>query len=42
METIEEARNLNTKGKMADCRFVSSDEIVVDQLKLNAKKQKHD
>ena len=42
METMGEARNLNTKSKMADCRFVSSDEIVVDQLKLNAKKQKHD
>ena len=37
METIREARNLNTKSKMAESRFVSSDEIVVDQLKLNAK-----
>ena len=37
METIGEARNLNTKSKMAESRFVSSDEIVVDQLKLNAK-----
>ena len=37
METIGEARNLNTKCKMAESRFVSSDEIVVDQLKLNAK-----
>ena len=42
VETIREARNLNTKSKMAESRFVSSDEIVVDQLKLNAKKQKHD
>ena len=37
METIGEARNLNKKSKMAESRFVSSDEIVVDQLKLNAK-----
>ena len=37
METIGEARNLNTESKMAESRFVSSDEIVVDQLKLNAK-----
>ena len=37
METIGEARNLNTKRKMTESRFVSSDEIVVDQLKLNAK-----
>ena len=37
METIGEARNLNTKSKMAESRFVSSDEIVVDQLKLNPK-----
>ena len=38
METIGEARNLNTKSKMAESRFASSDEIVVDQLrKLNAK-----
>ena len=37
METIEEAQNLNTKSKMAESRFVSSDEIVADQLKLNAK-----
>ena len=36
-ETIGEARNLNTKSKMAESRFASSDEIVVDQLKLNAK-----
>ena len=35
METIGEARNLMTK-KMAESRFASSDEIVVDQLKLNA------
>ena len=37
METIGEARNLNTKSKMAESRFASFDEIVVDQLKLNAK-----
>ena len=37
-ETIGEARNLNTKSKMAESRFTSSDEIVVDQLNLNAKK----
>ena len=36
METIGEVQNLNTKSKMAESRFVSSDEIVVDQLKLNA------
>ena len=39
METIGEARNLNTKSKMAESRFVSSDEIVADQLKLNAKNE---
>ena len=37
IETIGEARNLKTKSKMAESRFASSDEIVVDQLKLNAK-----
>ena len=37
METIGEVRNLNTKSKMAESRFASSDEMVVDQLKLNAK-----
>ena len=39
METIGEVRNLKRKSKMAigESRFVSSDEIVVDQLKLNAK-----
>ena len=42
METIGEARNLMTKSKMADSRFALSNEIVVDQLKLNAKKLKHD
>ena len=36
-ETIREARNLNTKSKMAESRFTSSDEIVVDQLKLTSK-----
>ena len=31
METIGEARNLNTaKSKIAEYRFASSDEIVVD------------
>ena len=39
MKTIGEARNLKTKNEMAESRFASSDEIVVDQLKLNAKKQ---
>jgi len=29
METIGEVRNLNTKSKMAESRFASSDEIVV-------------
>jgi len=42
METIGEVRNLKTKSKMAESRFASSDEIVVDQLKLNATKQKHE
>ena len=37
METIGEARNLNTENKMTESRFVSSDEIVVARLKLNAK-----
>ena len=40
METIGEA--IKIKSKMTESRFASSDEIVVDQLKLNAKKQKHD
>jgi len=39
METIGEAQNLKTKSKQAESQFVSSDEIVVDQLKLNAKNQ---
>ena len=37
METIGEDRNLNRKSKMAESRFAFSDEIVVDQLKLNAR-----
>ena len=37
IKTIGEARNLKKKSKMAESRFASSDEIVVDQLKLNAK-----
>ena len=36
METIGEAHHLNTKSKMTESRFVASNEIVVDQLKLNA------
>ena len=39
METIGEARNSKAKIKMAERRFTSSDQIVVDQLRL--KKQKH-
>ena len=42
MAAIGEAWNLNRKSKIAESRFASSDEIVVDQLKLNPKKQKHD
>ena len=41
METVGEARNSKTKSKMAESRFASSDEIAVDELKLNAKKPKH-
>ena len=37
MKTVVEAQNLNTKSKMAESRFASSDEIVVDQLKRNKK-----
>ena len=37
VETIGEARNLNTKSKMTESWFASSGEIVVYQLKLNAK-----
>ena len=37
METIGEVQNLNTKSKMAESGFASSDKIVVDQLELNAK-----
>ena len=36
METIGEARNLKAKSKMAESRSISSEEIVVDKLKLNA------
>ena len=36
-ETIGEARNLNTKSKMAESWFASADEIDLDQLKLTAK-----
>ena len=36
METTEVARNSKTKSKMAESQFASSDEIVVDQLKLDA------
>ena len=32
-----EARNLNTKSKMAESRFVLSDKIAVDQAKVNGK-----
>jgi len=39
MKTIGEAQNLKTKSQLAESRFALSDEIVVDQLKLNAKKQ---
>jgi len=34
-----EARNLKTKSKMADSRFALSEEIVVDQLKQDAKNE---
>ena len=37
MGTIGKIRNLNTESKIAESRFASSEEIVVDQLKLNAK-----
>ena len=37
METVGETRNLNIKSKMAESWFASSDEIVVNQLKLNKK-----
>ena len=37
METIGEVRNLKTNSKMAKSWFASSDEIVVDLLKLNIK-----
>ena len=37
METIGEARNSKAKIKMAESRFTSSDQIVVDQLRLNAR-----
>ena len=37
MEIIGKARNLNTKRKTAESLFPSSDQIVADQLKLNAK-----
>ena len=37
METIGEARNSKAEIKMAESRFTSSDQIVVDQLRLNAR-----
>ena len=37
METVGGVRNLKTKSKMDESRFASSHEIIVDQLKLNAK-----
>jgi len=37
IEAVGEARNLNKKSKMAESRFASSDEIIVDQVKLNEK-----
>ena len=41
METIGETRNSKSERKMAESRFASSDEIVVDELKFNAKKPRH-
>ena len=37
MTSAKKARNLNTKSKTAESRPPSSDQIVADQLKLNAK-----
>ena len=37
MESLGKARNLSIKSKISESQFASSDEIVVDQLKLNAK-----
>ena len=37
METEREVRNLKIKSKMAESRFASFDEIVVDHVKPNAK-----
>ena len=37
MDTIGKAQNLNTKSKVAESQVALS-----NQLKLNAKKQKHD
>ena len=42
METIGEARKLNTKGKMAESRFDSSDESSCWPIETKCKKQKHD
>ena len=39
METMGDARSLKAKSKMAESRLTSSDEIVSDELKLNAKNQ---
>ena len=39
METIWEEQNLKAESKMAESQFASFDEIVVDQMKLNAKKK---
>ena len=40
METIGKTRNLKAKTKMVESGFALSDEIVVDQLKLDANKKK--
>ena len=41
METVGEVQNLKIKSKMAESWFASSNEIVVDQVKLNAKTKRY-
>ena len=39
METVGEVQNLNIKSKMAESRFASSDEIIVDPTETKYDKQ---
>ena len=40
IETVGEVRNLKIKSKLAESRFASSDEIIVDPTEIKCKKQR--